>query len=465
VTGRRAAVVLAAALGVVTTAAPAKGADPAREVQQAMAEQPPSGSCAPIVIAHRGASAYRPEHTLAAYELAIAQGADFIEPDLVPTRDGVLVARHENALSGTTDVADRPDLVHKRTTKTVDGESVTDWFTEDFSLAELKTLHARERIPEIRPANTAFDGRFRVPTLAEIIDLVRRAEHDTGRRVGIYPEIKHPTYFRHTGRFLDGTPIRMDLGAMLVAALREADFTDPARVYIQSFEPASLVALKHQVLPAAGLELSLVQLIGDVTGRFVNAGEGGFSRPYDVVHHARAGDGLAAIYGDALAAVIAQGGGWRAGYGALASAEGADAIAGYADAIGPWKLLILPRAPTSPPVDADGDGRAEMTMRLTGEQTPLVALAHRAGLAVHPFTLRPEESFLAVAADGRPQSFAEELDQLLATGIDGLFSDDPAAARAAVKRLVGPTEPAPPPCGRRRLAARQPQPRRAGNGR
>jgi glycerophosphoryl diester phosphodiesterase len=439
---RLAAAVLVLGMGAAPCAAadpeqlPPNLAGPPAGPEPNSMEQPATPACVPIVIAHRGASAYRPEHTLAAYALAIEQGADFIEPDLVPTRDGVLVARHENALSGTTDVAARPDFAHKRTAKVIDGEPITDWFSEDFTLAELKTLHARERIPDIRPGNTSFDGRFKVPTLAEIIDLVRRAELETGRRVGIYPEIKHPTYFLHTGRFLDGTPIRMDLGALLVAALREADFTDPARIYIQSFEPASLVALRRDLLPAAGLALPLVQLIGDVTGRFINPGGGGFSRPYDLVHHAAADADLAAIYGAELAGVIAQGGGWQAGYGALASPAGARAIAGYADAIGPWKLLIFPQAPVSEPVDADGDGRAEMTMRQTGAATPLIAMAHAAGLAVHPYTLRPEESFRALTADGVPQSFGEELDQLLGAGVDGLFSDDPAAARAAVRRFL-----------------------------
>lgn len=399
------------------------------------ARAPQMPSQPPIVIAHRGASAYRPEHTLAAYQLAIEQGADFIEPDLVPTRDGVLIARHENALSDTTDIAAHKDFADRRTTKTIDGEPVTDWFTEDFTLEELKALRARERIPAIRPANSAFDGRFCIPTLAEIITLVRRAEQATGRRVGIYPEIKHPTYFRHTGRHLDGTPIGLDLGALLVAALQRADFTDPARVYIQSFEPASLVALRRHILPQAGLDLPLVQLIGDVTGRFINAGGGGFSRPFDLVHHARNGDDLPGIYGDELAAVIRRGGGWQAGYAALASAEGAAAVANYASAIGPWKLLILPRRTLPQPVDGDADGRADITQQLTGEETPLVRIAHAAGLAVHPFTLRPEEAFLALTPTDEPQSFRDELAQLLAAGVDGLFSDDPAAARSALRRL------------------------------
>jgi len=180
----------------------------------------------PIVIAHRGASGSRPEHTLAAYELAIDQGADFIEPDLVPTKDDVLVARHENAISETTDVAGHPEFAARRTTKTIDGREITDWFVEDFTLAELKTLRAKERLPQLRPANTAYDGRFEIPTLAEIIALAKR------RSVGIYPETKHPTYFASIGHPTD---------ALLVAGLHAAGWdTVDAPVFIQSFEVANL---------------------------------------------------------------------------------------------------------------------------------------------------------------------------------------------------------------------------------
>jgi len=158
--------------------------------QQPSAKKPqPRQTKAPLVIAHRGASGYRPEHTLAAYELAIDQGADVIEPDLVPTKDGVLVARHENAIGDTTDVADHPEFADRKRTKTIDGEAITSWFTEDFTLAELKTLRAKERLPLLRPDNTKYDGQFEIPTLAEIIALAKR------RGVGIYPETKHPTYF------------------------------------------------------------------------------------------------------------------------------------------------------------------------------------------------------------------------------------------------------------------------------
>ena len=180
----------------------------------------------PIVIAHRGASGSRPEHTLAAYELAIDQGADFIEPDLVPTKDDVLVARHENAIGGTTDVATHPEFAARRTTKTIDGEPLTDWFVEDFTLAELKTLRAKERLPQLRAGNTAYDGRYEVPTLAEIIALAKR------RHVGIYPETKHPTYFASIGHPTD----RLLIDALHAAGWDHAD----APVFIQSFEVENL---------------------------------------------------------------------------------------------------------------------------------------------------------------------------------------------------------------------------------
>ncbi|MCP3734921.1 glycerophosphodiester phosphodiesterase [Sphingomonas sp. RP10(2022)] len=186
----------------------------------------------PIVIAHRGASGSRPEHTLAAYDLAIDQGADFIEPDLVPTKDDVLVARHENAIGETTDVAAHPEFASRRTTKTIDGRTLTDWFVEDFTLAELKTLRARERLPKLRPGNTAYDGKLEIPTLAEIIALAKRRTRETGRTIGIYPETKHPTYFARIGHPTDAT---------LVAALRKAGWDSAdAPVFIQSFEVKNL---------------------------------------------------------------------------------------------------------------------------------------------------------------------------------------------------------------------------------
>ena len=252
----------------------------------------------PIVIAHRGASGYRPEHTLAAYELAIDQGADVIEPDLVPTSDGELVARHENAIGDTTDVAAHPEFAGRRTTKTIDGRRITSWFTEDFTLAELKTLRARERLPELRPGNTAYDGRFAIPTLAEIVALAQR------RHVGIYPETKHPSYFRALGLGTD---------APLVAALRAAgwDRAD-APVFIQSFEVANLERLH------ALTKVRLIQLL-DATGG--------------------PADGAAASYA------------------AMATPVGLERIARYAWGIGPNKdMIAAATAPTTLVRDAHAAG-------------------------------------------------------------------------------------------------------------
>ena len=189
-----------------------------------------------LIIAHRGASAERPEHTLAAYERAIDQGADYIEPDLVATKDLVLVARHENELSGTTDVASREEFEDRRRDKTIDGQKIAGWFAEDFTLAELRTLRAKERIPAIRPDNARFDGLYQVPTLADIMKLVRAKEAETGRRIGIYPELKHP------GFLLQNAGI--DLVDLLLRDFRVLGITASDPVFIQSFEVAPLQRLR-----------------------------------------------------------------------------------------------------------------------------------------------------------------------------------------------------------------------------
>ncbi len=192
----------------------------------------------PLVIGHRGASGYRPEHTLASYELAARLGADFIEPDLVTTRDHVLVARHEPDITGTTDVAGRPELASRRRTKVIDGATVTGWFTEDFTLAELRTLRAVERLPQVRQHNTLYNGLFRVPTFQEVLDLRARLSRELGREIGVYPETKHPTYFRSIG---------LPLEDPLVADLRRhgLDRRD-APVFVQSFEAANLCLLRER---------------------------------------------------------------------------------------------------------------------------------------------------------------------------------------------------------------------------
>ena len=226
---------------LLTGAPPAQAQEEARQVEPEL-----------IVIAHRGASGERPEHTLAAYERAIDAGADYIEPDLVATRDGVLVARHENELSDTTDVAERAEFADRRMSKVIDGREFSGWFSEDFTLAELRTLRARERLPELRVANTAFDRLYQVPTLTEIITLVRAKEAETGRRIGLYPEIKHPDYFSGIGH---------DLAAMLVEQLHAAGYRDADDpVFIQSFEVGPLVRLETMT------QLRLVQLVASIGG-------------------------------------------------------------------------------------------------------------------------------------------------------------------------------------------------------
>ena len=373
-----------------------------------------------IVIGHRGASGYRPEHTLESYRLAIRQGADFIEPDLVATKDGVLVARHENEISGTTDVAAHPEFAGRRTTKTVDGIALTGWFTEDFTLAEMKTLRARERIPAIRPDNTRFDGLYTIPTFAEVIALAKR-ESNNGRKVGLYPETKHPTYFASEGRRLDGTPIHISLGAKLVEALVAQGFTDPKRVFIQSFEVQNLIELRKQILPGAGVSFPLVQLYDDIYA----------AKPYDMVYNVAHGADLAAIYGG-LNANIEGGITGETLYGALATQSALNWMkANYASGIGPWKVNLLPRVALDPKVDYNGDGLAELATRNTGLVHPLLGRALKAGLLVHPYTLRAEESFLTQAPNGVAQSALGEAVQLYGLGVQGFFIDQPDIGVAA----------------------------------
>lgn len=349
----------------------------------AMAQQawPPT----PTVIAHRGASALRPEHTLAAYQKAIDDDADIIEPDLVITRDGVLVARHENAIAivgadgaikeATTDVADRPEFAARKTTKTIDGQAITGWFTEDFTLAELKTLRARERIPAQRPANVAYNGQFEVPTLQEVIDLAKAASAKTGRVIGIYPETKHPTYFQSIG---------LPLEAPLLSVLEKNGWNHrDAPVFVQSFEVANLQAIR---------KLSTVRLVQLVAPS---------GRPYDFV---------------------AQGAAEARSYADLITPEGLKQVATYAHAIGPFKTLVVPVKDGAP-----------------GEPTGLVQRAHAAGLAVHIWTLRPENAFLPASLKKAPATDATlrgdsvaEIVAYLRAGMDGFFTDDPAVGRAAV---------------------------------
>ena len=409
----------------------------------------------PIVIGHRGASGQRPEHTLEAYALAIEQGADFIEPDLVATKDGVLIARHENVLatvqldangeivldasgnpivtSETTNVADLPQFRDRLTVKAIDGDLYGGWFSEDFTLAEIKEMRARERIPGIRPGNTAFNDQFEIPTLGEVIDLVKQVEAETGKKIGIYPETKHPTYFAEEGTLLDGTPINISLGQALIDTLVANDFTDPSRIFIQSFELQNLIELDQVIMPAAGVDIPLVQLLGDFDRAFFNEIGGGFSIPYDVAFNFREGNPLAnpEVYADFPIAFSAD-----TDYGALANPEVIEFISTYADGLGPWKNSFLLREPVSPPVDGNGDGVAQITTRLTGEVLPLIEWAHDAGLLVHPYTLRNEENFLTLNPDGTPQTPQQEVAQLIELGADGFFTDFPETGDFVRDRIV-----------------------------
>ena len=259
----------------------------------------------PIVIGHRGASGQRPEHTLASYQLAIDEGVDFIEPDLVLTKDNVFVARHENDITGTTDVADHPEFAGRKTTKLIDGESHTGWFTEDFTLAELKTLRAKERLPQLRPENATYDGKFEIPTLAEVIALAKQRSKDLGRTIGIYPETKHPTYFASIGKPME---------RQLVAELKAAGWDSAsAPVFIQSFEVNNLKLL-HSIT-----KIRLIQLMDSTGGPADNAAPS---------------------------------------YAAMITPEGLKAVATYAWGIGPNKDMVDKGegTPTSLVVDAHAAG-------------------------------------------------------------------------------------------------------------
>ncbi len=346
----------------------------------------------PIVIGHRGASGYVPEHTLVSYFVAVEQGADYIEPDLVSTGDGVLIARHENEIGGTTDVARHPRFASRRTRKAIDGKAVEGWFTEDFTLAEIKTLRARERIAGIRPGNARLDGQLEVPTLEEILSLVRTLEtwrEEAARargavrpsRIGVYPETKHPTYFARCGLALE---------APLLAALAHHGYAgERAPVFIQSFETGNLRALK------LATRIRLVQLIE----------EGG--APYDLVA-----------------------GGDTRTYRDLVTPHGLAQIAQYAAAIGVAKGLVIPR-------ESDDS---------LGRPTPLARDAHAAGLDVHAWTFRAENQFLpAPLKSGSDPAAAgdveAEVEAYLEAGIDGFFIDQPALGVQARDRFVASRGP------------------------
>jgi len=335
----------------------------------------------PTLYAHRGASALRPEHTLASYAKAIQDGADFVEPDLVCTKDGVLVARHENAITDTTDVATRPEFASRKNRKVIDGEAHEGWFVSDFTLAELKTLRAVERLPKMR--GTACDGQFQVVSFEEVIDFVAAEAAARGRTIGLIPELKHSPWFAAAGLALE---------QRFVSTLQAHDYTRRAPVVVQSFETANLRQLRKTLGKPANV--TLAQLV-------VAGGKYDALRPADV-----------ALQGGSLS------------YGEMVSARGLRELAKYADVVAPITRAVIPL------------GADERLAR----PTSLVADAHAAGLQVVAWTFRPENAFLAADfrnGDG-PNARNEagsiaEMWRYLETGIDGLFSDDPALARAAIK--------------------------------
>ncbi len=317
------------------------------------------------VIGHRGASGYRPEHTLASYELAIRQCADVIEPDVVSTKDHVLVARHENEIGGTTDVASHPEFADRKTTKSIDGISLTGWFTEDFTLAELRTLRAIERLPSVRPENTRYDGKYPIPTLAEVLDLARHSRSCSGQRVGVAPETKHPSYFASIG---------LPLEAKLVSALTVAGLNRPhAPVIIQSFEVGNLQRLNRMT------PVRLVQLM-DCSGA-----------PWDFVQ-----SGDPRTYADLL------------------TPAGLREVARYADELGLCKHLMIPRdsagrlaAPTSVIPDAHAAGLEVVGWTFRRENQFL------------PLEYRSSSDPNAVG------NLKGEIETFLAAGMDGFFTDNP----------------------------------------
>ncbi|KAB8333940.1 glycerophosphodiester phosphodiesterase [Scytonema tolypothrichoides VB-61278] len=350
----------------------------------------------PIVIGHRGASGERPEHTIESYKLAIEQGADFIEPDLVSTKDGILIARHEVNITDTTDVASRPEFTDRYTTKVIDGVTERGWFADDFTLAEIKTLRAKERLSF---RDQSYNGLFEVPTLEEVINLVKQVEAQTGRKIGIYPETKHPTYHDSVG---------LSLEEPLVETLKKNNFTDPSRVFIQSFEVGNLKELNQKI------DVPLVQLL-DATdialdGTLIER------QPYDFV-----------VSGDPRT------------YGDLRTPEGLKEIATYADGIGPWKRMIV----SVKGVDADGDGKADDVNadgavndadKTTLPPTTLVQDAHLAGLLVHPYTFRNESQYLAADYNKNPEL---EFQQFIKLGVDGYFTDFPGTGDKVRDQITG----------------------------
>jgi glycerophosphoryl diester phosphodiesterase len=365
-----------AVLALMAAAAPA-----------AMSDDRGSGEEDPLVIGHRGASGYLPEHTLQSYALAIKLGADYVEPDLVVTKDGHLIARHEPNITNTTDVAAHDEFAGRKRKMMVDGVEEEGWFASDFTLAEIKTLRARQTFPE-RPQR--FNGRFKIPTFDEVIDLVKRESRKRDRRIGIYPETKHPTYHVDLGLAIE---------PRLVKALRRAGWDgrrDP--VFIQSFEQSNLMRLNRMI------GVRLVQLVdaNDVNPDGTLDYAPPFDRPYDWT-----------VSGDPELE--------RRLFSFFATDEGLEEISTYADGIGPWKRYIVSTLGTGPD-----------SSRTLAPPTDLIQRAHAHGLQIHTWTFRNEQGRLVSDYAGNP---INEYLQFYELGIDGVFSDFPDTAFTARELL------------------------------
>ena len=349
----------------------------------------------PLVIGHRGASGYRPDHTLESYKLAIDMGADFIEPDLVATKDGVLVARHEPNITGTTDVATRPEFASRKTTKNVDGVNEEGWFVSDFTLAELKTLRA---VQPLSDRDQSYNGKFQIPTFEEVLDLAKAEGTKAGRTVGVYPETKHPTYHAKLG---------LPLEDRLLAVLSKYGYTTKASpVIVQSFEVSNLKYLRTKT------QVRLVQL---VDANDVNAdGSMDLTAPYDKPYDF-------AVAGDSRT------------FASLLTPAGLKEVKTYADGIGPWKPYLIPSKQVDAnkdgkPDDLNGDGKIDERDRVMMPATSVVKDAHAAGLFVHAYTFRNEAKRLASDFKGDPKA---EYKLFFNLGVDGVFSDFTDTAKAA----------------------------------
>jgi len=341
----------------------------------------------PLVIGHRGASGYLPDHTLESYKKAIELGADFIEPDLVATKDGVLIARHEPNITGTTDVSTRAEFASRKTKKVVDGVQEEGWFASDFTLAEIKTLRAIQPMADRDPS---FNGKYQIPTLDEVLDLAKSQGVKAGRTVGVYPETKHPTYHVNLG---------LKLEDRLLATLAKYGYTTKTSpVILQSFEVSNLKYLRTKT------QLRLVQLVDadDVNADGSMSLVAPYDKPYDF-----------AVAGDAR------------NFASLLTPAGLKEVKTYADGIGPWKPYLIPSKQVDAnkdgkPDDLNGDGKIDDRDRVMMAPTDVVKNAHAAGLFVHAYTFRSEAKRLASDFKGDPKA---EYKLFFNLGVDGVFSD------------------------------------------